>query len=80
MYEILSNVLKEAATIKRKTSQFYYDAMARTLYRHSQNGILVRCLSDQEAWQVIMEAHDGTCGAYQLGLKLGDRICRMGYY
>jgi len=26
------------------------------------------------------EAHAGVCGAHQLGLKLRDRVKRMGYY
>lgn len=40
----------------------------------------MRCLVEEEALQVMEEAHFGTCGAHQSGLKLHDRIKRMGYY
>jgi len=39
---------KEAAAIKRKTHRFYYNAITRTLYRRSYDGILLRCLLHKE--------------------------------
>jgi len=51
-----------------------------TLYRHSYDGILFRCLSDSEAQEVLKEAHDGICEAHQPGPKLKDRLHRLGYY
>ena len=32
------------------------------------------------AQEVLKEAHDGVCGAHQLGPKLKDRLHRLGYY
>ena len=37
-------------------------------------------MSHKEAQEALKEAHDGMCGARQLGLKLGDRLRRLGYY
>ena len=41
---------------------------------------MFRCLSNSEAQEVLKEAHDGICGAYQPGLKLKDRLHRFGHY
>ena len=54
----------EAAAIRRKVPKFYYNAITRTLYRRSHDGILLRCLSPKEAQEVLKEAHDGMCGAH----------------
>jgi len=41
LYSILSDDPKEAAAIRRKAPRFYYNAIMRTLYRRSYNGILL---------------------------------------
>ena len=41
VYDILSNEPKEAAAIRRKAPKFYYNAITRTLYRRSYDGILL---------------------------------------
>ncbi|CAM8905394.1 unnamed protein product [Rhodiola kirilowii] len=51
-----------------------------TLYRRSFLGQWLRCLSEEEAVEVMQEAHAGICGAHQSGPKLYDRVKRMGYY
>ncbi|XXG47788.1 hypothetical protein AAC387_Pa02g2368 [Persea americana] len=50
------------------------------LYRKSFNGVLLRCLSQQEAEETLKEVHAGLCGAHQAGPKLYDQIKRLGYY
>ena len=70
LYDILPEDTKEAAAIRRKAPKFYYNAITRTLYRRSHDGILLRCLSQKEAQEVLKEAHDGMCGAHQPGPKL----------
>ncbi|CAM8886700.1 unnamed protein product [Rhodiola kirilowii] len=51
-----------------------------TLYRRSFLEQWLRCLSEEEAVEVMQEAHAGICGAHQSGPKLYDRVKRMGYY
>ena len=80
LYDILPDDSKEAAAIKRKAPRFYYNAVMRTLYHRSYDGILLWCLSRKEAQEALKEAHDGTCGAHQPGPKLWDRLRRLGYY
>ena len=77
---ILPDDPKEAASIRRRSLLFYYDPIVKTLYLRSYDGILLRCLSNSEAQEVLKEAHDGVCGAHQLGPKLKDRLRRLGYY
>ncbi|KAJ8644665.1 hypothetical protein MRB53_006413 [Persea americana] len=50
------------------------------LYRKSFNGVLLHCLSQQEAEETLKEVHAGLCGAHQSGRKLYDQIKRLGYY
>ncbi|XP_049344694.1 uncharacterized protein LOC125809066 [Solanum verrucosum] len=52
----------------------------RTLYRRSFEGVLLRCLGEEEAVQALQEAHSGMCGSHQSGPKLHFHIKRMGYY
>jgi len=54
--------------------------IARTLCHRSHDGVLIRCLSHKEAHEILKEAHDNMCGAHQPGLKLEDRLRRLGYY
>ena len=63
-----------------KASRFYYNAITRTLYSRSYDGILLRCLSHKEAHEALREVYDSTYVAHQLGPKLGDRLRRLGYY
>ena len=74
LYGILPEDTKEAAAIRRKAPKFYYNAITRTLYRRSHDGILLRCLSQKEAQEILKEAHDGICGAHQPGPKLAYRL------
>lgn len=73
-------VCAEPTNYKRQTPRFHYNAMSQTLYRRTQDGHLLRCLSNQEAHEALKEAHDGVCWAHKLGPKLGNRIQRMRYY
>jgi len=80
LHDILPDDPKEAASVRRRSLRFYYDPIVKTFYRRSYDGILLHCLSNSEAQEVLKEAHDGICGAHQSGLKLKDRLHRLGYY
>jgi len=53
--------------------------VVKTLYHGSYDSILLRCLSNSEAQEVLKEAHDGIYEAHQSGLKLKDRLHRFDY-
>jgi len=80
MHNILPDDPKKAGSIRRRSLRFYYDPTVKTLYRHSYDGILLRCSYISEAQEVLREAYDGICEAHQPGLKLKDRLHRPGYY
>jgi len=42
------------------------------LYRKSYDGVLLQCLSDQEAEKVIQETHNGICGARATSQLIAD--------
>ncbi|CAM8938407.1 unnamed protein product [Rhodiola kirilowii] len=64
--------------IRRRAPRFIH--YKGTLYRRSFLGQWLRCLNEEEAVEVMQEAHVGICGAHQSGPKLYDRVKTMGYY
>ncbi|CAM8911138.1 unnamed protein product [Rhodiola kirilowii] len=64
--------------IRRRAPRFIH--YKGTLYRRSFLGQWLRCLNEEEAVEVMQEAHAGICGAHQSGPKLYDRVKKMGYY
>ena len=69
LHGILPDDPKEATSIRRRSLRFYYDSIVKTLYRRSYDGILLRCLSNSEAQEVLRKTHDGICRAHQPGRK-----------
>jgi len=49
-------------------------------YRTIDDGILLRCLGDDEARSLMGEIHEGVCGAHQSAFKMKWIIRRNGYY
>ena len=72
--------LKRWLPLEKKVPKFYYNAITRTLYCRSHDGILLRYLSHEEAQEAFKEAHDDMSGAHQPSPKLGDRLQRLRYY
>ncbi|XP_027158117.1 uncharacterized protein LOC113759746 [Coffea eugenioides] len=77
-YQKLPDEQRRRTDIRRRAPRFilYKD----TLYRRSFEGVLLRCLSEDEAYRTMYEAHSGICGDHQSGPKLHFQIKRMGYY
>ncbi|KAM2415787.1 hypothetical protein ACFX1X_002106 [Malus domestica] len=69
---------KHRTEVRRRAHRFLY--YKGTLYRRSFEGVLLRCLGEEEANQAMEEAHSGICGAHQSGPKLHFQLKRMGYY
>ncbi|KAM2060462.1 hypothetical protein ACFX1T_045650 [Malus domestica] len=69
---------RHRSEIRRRAPRFLY--YKETLYRRSFEGILLRCLGEEEVNQAMEEAHSGVCGAHQSGPKLHFQLKRMGYY
>ena len=58
-------------------SYTYHDGV---LYRRALNGILLRCLDQDEAEKVMKEIHAGVCGPHMSGHVLAKKIVRQGFY
>jgi len=56
LHGILLDDPKEEAFVRWRSTQFYNDAMVKTLYPHSYDRLLLRCLSNLEAREVLKEA------------------------
>ncbi|KAL5541953.1 hypothetical protein UlMin_009663 [Ulmus minor] len=50
------------------------------LYRRAYNGEILKCISDQEADEVLREIHEGDCGEHQGGRRLYEEALRLGYF
>ena len=50
------------------------------LYYRTIDGVLLRCLGDDEARSLISEIHEGVCGAHQSAFKMKWIIRKSGYY
>ncbi|XP_070045766.1 uncharacterized protein [Nicotiana tomentosiformis] len=74
-YGILPENPRRRTEIRRLALRFLY--YKDTLYRRSFEGVLFRCLREDEAFQ---EANFGVCGSHQYGPKIHFHIKRMGYY
>ena len=72
LHNILPDDPRETVSVRRRSTRFYYDAVVKTLYRRSYDNILLHCLSNLEAQEVIKENHDGICRAHQSDPTLKD--------
>lgn len=50
------------------------------LYRKGYDGLLLRCISQEESLLMMAEVHEGICGAHQVGIKMRWLIRRHGHY
>ncbi|KAM1205320.1 hypothetical protein ACFX2G_006237 [Malus domestica] len=69
---------KHRSEVRRRAHRFLY--YKGTLYWRSFEGVLLRCLGEEEVNQAMEEAHSGICGAHQSGPKLHFQLKIMGYY
>ncbi|KAI5317663.1 hypothetical protein L3X38_037370 [Prunus dulcis] len=74
----LPNDSRKKAEVRRRATRFLY--LNDTLYKRSFDGMLLRCLSKQDATKALRDTHAGTCGAHQAGPKLSNQLKRLGYY
>ena len=49
------------------------------LFKRGVDGILLKCISDDESKQILVEVHEGISGSHQLGIKMKWLIHRYGY-
>jgi len=79
-YTVYYLIIPRKASVRWRSTRFYYDAMVKTMYHRSYDGILLLCLSNSKAREGLKEAQDGICGAHQLGPNLKNRLHLLSYY
>jgi len=78
LYDIFSNDPNEAAAIRRKDSKFYYNAITRTLYHRSHDGILLRCCHKRRHRKYLKKRMTACVELISLARSLG--IASEGWY
>lgn len=58
-------LVEDARAKKVKTRAVRYEVRGARLYKQSLSGLLLSCVSTEEAKAIIDEAHEGRCSAHQ---------------
>jgi len=77
------NYLKDPSKKVERRVRFQatkYVLLGDELYYRTIDGVLLKCLSDDEAKSLMGEIHEGVCGAHQSAFKMKWMIRRNWYY
>lgn len=66
--------------LKIKYGVLNYIIIGKKLFKKTHEGVLLKCLSKNEAYLVISSVHSGSCGAHQTGHKMKWLLFRQGVY
>jgi hypothetical protein len=69
---------KERRTLKMKSSQ--YVLIVDILFRRNYDGILLRCVDERKAQELMKEFHEGICGGHFAPTATAHKIIRVGFY
>ena len=64
--------------LRRLASNFVLNG--DVLYKRNRDMVLLRCVSDKEAKQILEEIHEGTFGTHMNGHSMARKILRAGYF
>jgi hypothetical protein len=65
---------------KVKCLMLKYTSLDDDLYQRTIDGVLLMCLSEEQAEVAVREVHDGIYGAHQLAYKMNWLLRRAGFY
>jgi hypothetical protein len=57
-----------------------YTMVEGGLYRRGANGILMRCITQEEGRELLTEIHGGECGSHSSSRTLVGKAFRNGFY
>jgi hypothetical protein len=69
---------RERRSLRIKYAQ--YRLINYVLFRMNYDGVLLRCLEQDDAEKVLKELHDGPTGGNFAGETIAHKILRVGYY
>jgi hypothetical protein len=65
---------------KIKRQVLKYTLLDADLYRRTIDGVLLRCLGEEQAKVAVWEVHDGICAPHQSAYKMNWLLRRSGFY
>jgi ribonuclease HI len=65
---------------KVKYKALSYTIIGNKLFKKTAEGVLLKCLSENEAYLAVSNVHSGSCGAHQAGHKMKWLLFRQGLY
>ncbi|KAA0053326.1 hypothetical protein E5676_scaffold880G00290 [Cucumis melo var. makuwa] len=74
-YEASEN---DKRTIRRLAMNFFLSG--EVLYKRNHDMVLLRCVNEEEAKQIMTKIHEGICGTRANGQRMARQILRSGYY
>ena len=77
--DYLQDPSRKADRAVRRTS-LKYTLEDAALYRRTVDGLLLKCLNEDEARVAMGEVHDGLCGTHQSAHKMKWMLRRTGFY
>jgi hypothetical protein len=71
---------RKAMDKKVKWQVFKCMSLDTDLYQRTIDGVLLKCLGEEQAKVAARELHDGICGAHQSAYKMNLLLQRAGFY
>jgi hypothetical protein len=81
---LVCDILPQSATKQQKkkfrneAKHYFWDEPH--LYKHCANGILRRCLLEDEVWSVIYHCHASSYGGHASTAKTQAKVLQVGFY
>lgn len=69
---------RERRALRLKSAQ--YSLINDVLFRKNYDGVLLRCLEQDDAEKVLKDLHDGPAGGHFSGDTTANKVLRAGYY
>nr|CAE03705.3 OSJNBb0034G17.13 [Oryza sativa Japonica Group] len=57
-----------------------YVLVEGTLYRRAANGVLLKCIPQEQGVELLADIHEGECGAHSASRTLAGKAFRQGFY
>ena len=69
-----------SSELKIKYRALSYTLMGNELFKKTSEWVLLKCLSETEAYIALSTTHVGACGAHQVSHKMKWLLFRQGLY
>jgi hypothetical protein len=71
---------RKTADKKVKQQVLKYTSIDDEIYLRTIDGVLLKCLGEEQAKVAVQEVHDGICGAHPSAYKMNWLLWRAGFY